>query len=362
MSKAVHGGRVQEAARNLCLPITRIVDFSANINPLGQPAGLGEVISEAIESILHYPDLRAEALTQSIADYASLPSWTVIAGSGSTPLIYQLARILCPQKPLIIAPAFAEYGSALEIISARDLKYHQTSEYNYFSLTIPEAEAIVKSNPELIFLANPANPTGRKTDPEILEILLKGANRPGKEYFLAVDEAFMGFCLEDSSLESRILKNPQLIVLKSLTKLFAIPGLRLGYLASGNKELIDKFNSSTEPWSINSLAQAAGIYLLKQRDFIAETPKVTLDLRLALVEAVSPYVKVIPSDANFVMGRLTLGSKAELIKHLYSQAILVRDLDGMPGMPAGFIRLAVRPLNEIKRLQTAMGDFYARTA
>lgn len=357
MPGAVHGGRVQEAARRLNLPLEKIADFSANINPLGQPEGLREVLVSAMDSIGHYPEIGAESLTAALAKSADLPLSAVVAGSGSTPLIYQLARLLRPKKAVVVAPAFAEYGAALTLAGC-PVEYCRCAEEDDFLFLPAKARALLATKPDCVILANPANPTGQLVPPETMELLLT-ASGIGDGFRLVIDEAFMDFCLEKRSVEPLLRERPKAIVLKSLTKIFAVPGLRLGYLASGDGALTDAFRENAEPWSINTLAQAAGLYFLTLRDFLAQTPSYTADLRQRLLAGVAPYLTAFPSAANFIMGRLQKGAKRPLIDHLFERGILIRDLDGMPGLADGYLRLAVRPPDQINRLLEALEEFYA---
>jgi threonine-phosphate decarboxylase len=354
-----HGGRVQEAAIDLRLPIERIIDFSANINPLGQPAGLKALLCRSAGSTLHYPEIHAESLTADLAKYASLPDWTVLADAGTTPLIFKLIRVIGTKNHTIIAPAFSEYEAAFAAAGITTVNYYSLTEKTDFILKPENLEYLLKFKPKLVIVANPANPTGRQVPKECLWRLIEASNTYSG-FWLVIDEAFIDFCLDNYSLESLIVDHPRLIILKSLTKIFAIPGLRLGYLACGHQELMQNLLSISEPWSINSLAQIAGRFLLTKKAYIEKTPKVISELRDYLIKSISPYIDTFPSEANFVMGRLKRGKKRGLIKHLYHRAILIRDLDGMPGLKKGYIRLAVRPIREIDALREALKEYHAR--
>ncbi|MDR1308666.1 MAG: aminotransferase class I/II-fold pyridoxal phosphate-dependent enzyme [Deltaproteobacteria bacterium] len=358
MSETTHGGRVLEASKALGLPLGDIIDFSANINPLGPPRGLGKVLRDSIPSLVHYPEIGAESLVAALARHDSLPVWSVMAGAGSTPLIYALARLLRPRSHLIVAPAFAEYGAALEAAGCGEARYLPLEEDSGFLLGPGAVDAILADGPDLVVLANPANPTGRLVPPGSLARLVEASAR-GRGFTLMIDEAFMGFCRGAGSALALVPRCPRLVVLRSLTKIFAVPGLRLGYLASGDRELMAGLAASAEPWHINTMAQNAGLFFLGRGAFARRTPGATAALRSLLAGTVAPFLETLPSDANFIVGRLRRGRKADLIRHLFQRAILVRDLDGMPGMPPGFLRLAVRPRPEIARLGAALGDFFA---
>ncbi|MDR2387602.1 MAG: aminotransferase class I/II-fold pyridoxal phosphate-dependent enzyme [Deltaproteobacteria bacterium] len=377
LAEKSHGGGVLEAAQALNKPIEEIIDFSANINPLGLPDGLKEVIGFSIDSIVHYPEIKAQTLRKKIAEKIHLPANSILVEAGSTPLIYMLARHLGTNKNCVIAPAFSEYATAFEILGRGPVHYHVLQEKDDFVLSPQDLEKIVSDHYDLVILANPANPTGRRVDQLTLIELLKQSHEKG--FYLVLDEAFMDFCDGHWTCEHLTKKYPYLIVLKSLTKLFAIPGLRLGYMVSGNSQVINTFEDGLEPWSVNTLAQKAGLYLLDQSQYVQKTPKNTRELRKYLTNSLSAFFDFFPSDCNFVMARLKNSPKAPrmeppknkkelqerklhkktVIDYLYAQGILIRDLDGMKGLDDGFVRLAVRPMAEVNSLKERLENFYA---
>jgi threonine-phosphate decarboxylase len=156
-----------------------------------------------------------------------------------------------------------------------------------------------------------------------------------------------------------VLKHPKLIILRSLTKVFAIPGLRLAYLAA-NPTLIKEFKAQMEPWPINFMALEAGIYSLGKKDFLEDTPKATQELRERLINVLSPFGRLIHSDCNFVLMKLHNESVAlPLQLFLGKSGILIRDASNFKGLKNGYLRFAVRPLWEIDKLNKALGEFYA---
>ncbi|MDR2300863.1 MAG: aminotransferase class I/II-fold pyridoxal phosphate-dependent enzyme [Deltaproteobacteria bacterium] len=374
-----HGGGVVEAARALNKNFEDIIDFSANINPLGLPEGLKELLGFSIDSIVHYPEIRARTLREKIARMSDLSPSSIFVEAGSTPLIYMLARHLGTQNNCVIAPAFSEYAAAFEIMGRPDVHYHVLTEADEFLLTQESVNELVSKQHDLVILANPANPTGRRLPPASLNQLMRYSSEKG--FFLVLDEAFMGFCEDQFSMERAIHDFPYLIVLKSLTKLFAIPGLRLGYMVSGNNDVINTFEDRMEPWSVNSLAQKAGLFLLDQKRYVEDTPANATKLRNFLTQTLSPFFDFFDSECNFVMARIKdapnaprMGPpkdpqeleerkllKKKVVDYLYAQGILIRDLDGMKGLDDGFVRLAVRPQNETICLRKSLESFYAQT-
>jgi threonine-phosphate decarboxylase len=152
--------------------------------------------------------------------------------------------------------------------------------------------------------------------------------------------------------------NPGLVVFSSLTKLFAIPGLRLAFLTA-HPELIKKFKQSAEPWAINSLALAAGEHCLDQGDFVKRTPLESLRLREVICSILKPFGRIFPSDVNYILIKSFNQDYNSLIDYLFQKGILVRDASNMPGLGPGFIRLAVRPPSEITRLKAALDEYRA---
>jgi threonine-phosphate decarboxylase len=368
-----HGGRVTEAAKLLGVKPEEIIDFSANINPQGLPPGLKTLLISSINSIIHYPEIKAKTLIEKLAQKAELPTWSILAEAGSTPLIYMLARHLGTKRHCVIAPAFSEYEAALEIAGLRMIHYHVLKESNGFLMTESDVEAILSEKHDLIILANPANPTGRLVPPKCLQRLIEASTREG--FWLVVDEAFMGFCEKPNSVESLIVQHTSLIVLKSLTKLFAIPGLRLGYMACGNRFFMSNLSDCLEPWCINSLAQRAGVFLLDKTQYVNKTPAVTSELRLSLIAELDPFFDFIESDCNFVMAKFKSEKtqvnrlkdaaalkqqKEKILEYLFANGILIRDLDGMIGLEDGFVRLAVRPRQEVSWLKKTLLAYHSK--
>ncbi|MDR2406397.1 MAG: pyridoxal phosphate-dependent class II aminotransferase [Deltaproteobacteria bacterium] len=354
MNKHTHGGRIFEAARELKIAWEDILDFSANINPLGQPPGLKEHLFSQFKATLHYPDVDASSLVKAISSYSDLPEDSIFPGAGSTPQIRMLSRFLSPKRPLILAPAFAEYGESL---MAADLtpNYIFMREEEGFELRDWVVDDVASFKPDAIFVANPANPTGRLVPTESLERLLTYAYEA--KVPLIIDEAFINFT-DRPSLQARVLTHPSLVVLRSLTKVFAIPGLRLAYLAA-NPELVTTFKGLMEPWPINFMALEAGIYSLGLRDYLKKTPEVTKTLRESLSHVLSPYGRLIHSDCNFVLMKLQSGETLPLVSFLSQRGILIRDASNFKGLGRGYLRFAVRPQNEIDTLKKALRDFYA---
>ncbi|MDR1312375.1 MAG: pyridoxal phosphate-dependent class II aminotransferase [Deltaproteobacteria bacterium] len=350
MTEHRHGGRVFDAARELGMPWNRILDFSANINPSGQPKGLKAHLFANFPETVHYPDVKAGSLVKAVADATGLPAEAILPGAGSTPHIRMIARILAPKRPVIIGPAFAEYEEALTAAGKKPA-HVGAQEKNGFEVTLEEVRLAAKLKPDLIFLANPANPTGKLLPGPVLDAFLQHGNASG--CWIVLDEAFIDFT-EERSREGTAAVTERFLVLRSLTKIFAIPGLRLAYLV-GHPESVKPLADRLEPWPLNSMALEAGLFCLSQKAFADASSAVTSKLRKLLQAALSPYGKLVDSDANFIL--MDAGPKAEgIIARLYKKGILVRDASNFRGLGPGWLRFAVRPAAEIKALSEALAS------
>jgi threonine-phosphate decarboxylase len=257
-----HGGDVYHLARTLGLDLSQLLDFSANINPLGFPPGIQAAITAALPEIVHYPDRRCLELRRDLAAYHGLSPDQILVGNGSTELIYLAARVLKPRQALIVAPAFSEYEHALDAAQV-PVAFQVTTEAHNFTL----ADPLDPQGADLVFLAHPASPSGVLLTPELL--LESAARLDAAGVYLLLDEAFVDF-VEEASLKTQLARFPRLLILRSFTKFFAIPGMRLGCLLAA-PELIRRLAAVQEPWSVNTMAQAMGRACVQDLDYMARS-------------------------------------------------------------------------------------------
>jgi threonine-phosphate decarboxylase len=344
-----HGGDVYHLARTLGVKVEDLLDFSANINPLGYPAGVPGVVQAALVNLVHYPDRSCYELRSDLSAYHGLSIDEVLVGNGSTELIYLVVRALKPARALIVAPAFSEYQESLEAASV-PYEFHFTSEAGLFTLEhLPEAPGA-----ELVFLANPASPSGALIAPERLDSWLAAWDAAGT--YVALDEAFIDFA-EEASLKNCLKRFPRLIILRSFTKFFAIPGLRLGYLLA-DPELIASFAAMQEPWSVSNLAQAAGRACLQDLDYMTQTRALVKEERQHLLQGLQalPGLTAFPGEVNYLLAKLTLpGWTAKTLRErLLSRGIIIRDASNFKGLDERYIRVAVRRREDNDRLLAAL--------
>jgi threonine-phosphate decarboxylase len=348
-----HGGNVFAVARSLGIPPERIVDFSASINPLGMAPGVRDALGNCVDRLLHYPDKGAAELKASLASYHGLDAAQLTVANGSTELIHLIPRVFGGSRALIVAPAFAEYACALER-SGWEIDYFTLDSGDGFALSLPALQEKLAEGFDMLFICNPGNPTGALIPKDAIAQVLELCR--GNGVFLVLDEAFIDFCEEDSA-KDLIGKFERAVLLRSMTKFFAIPGLRLGY-AIGAPGTIDAIASLQDPWSVNTAAQVAGIVSLGDADYCGRTRSYVAVERDFLCDGLGrlPSLSVFSSRANYLLAEIRSGSSAgELRSRLMESGILIRDCGNFQGLDGRFFRVAVRLREENGRLLELLG-------
>jgi threonine-phosphate decarboxylase len=347
----LHGGDVYQLARSLGIKLADLLDFSANINPLGFPPGLTRAVQEAMREIVHYPDRRCLALRQDLAAYHHLTPEEILVGNGSTELLYLLARVLKPRRGLIVTPAFSEYEHALTVAGV-PVAFQATTEAHNFALH----EVFQAQAGDLVFLAHPASPSGVLLDPELF--LAVAARLDAAGAYLLLDEAFIDF-VEEASFKSHLRRFPRLMILRSFTKFYGIPGMRLGFLL-GAPELVAGLAGEQEPWSVNTMAQVMGRACLADQDYMAQTRTLIAQERQFLFDrlAALPGLTPFPSAVNYLLVKLNRpgATAASLRERMLAHRIVIRDASNFRGLDERFFRLAVRGRKENARLLTALEE------
>jgi threonine-phosphate decarboxylase len=347
----LHGGDVYHLARSLGINLADLLDFSANINPLGFPPGLAGAVQEALKEIVHYPDRRCMALRQDLAAYHHLTPGEILVGNGSTELIYLVARVLQPERGLIVTPAFSEYEHALTVAGV-PVAFQATSEAHNFTLQ----KAFVAKAGDLVFLAHPASPSGALLSPELFLKVAAGLDAAG--IYLLLDEAFIDF-VEEASFKSHLSRFSHLMILRSFTKFFGIPGMRLGCLLAA-PELVARCAAAQEPWSVNTMAQVMGRACLADGEYIAKTRAVIAQERAFLLDrlAALPGLTPFPSTVNYLLVKLNRpgATAASLREQMLAHRIVIRDASNFRGLDERFFRIAVRGREENERLLKALEE------
>jgi threonine-phosphate decarboxylase len=338
------------------------LDFSANINPLGPPPAILQELPRVLAEIVHYPDPFARDLKQSLAEFLRVGPENLLLGNGSTELIYLLPRVRRVSRVALPAPSFSEYEYAARLMEAECRFIYLKSPT--FSWDLKELKDTLPTV-ELIFLCNPNNPTGTLLEVrDLVEVL---AALPKEGSLLVMDEAFIDFVTqnEELSLVQEAAKNSRVMVLGSLTKFFALPGLRLGYLV-GTPASINQLTAHVPPWNINTVAQAAGILALQDREYIRRSREYMVRTRTRFYQALQNLsgIMALPPTANFIFCRLSEAepNAPQLAAHLGRRGFLIRDCSNYRGLDDRCFRLAVRREEENTGLVTALQEILASGA
>jgi threonine-phosphate decarboxylase len=343
-----HGGNIFVVARTLGVGIDQLIDFSASINPLGMSSLVRQALVNSFDSLNHYPDTSHKELKQALAKYHALSSSNFAIANGSTELIYNLPAMLPGKKALIISPSFSEYNRALGQHQWETEYFILTPESN-FLIDMEMLERKLENGFDALFVCNPGNPSGAIYPQVMIEKICNLCLCTGT--FLVLDEAFMDFS-EETSAKRMIINSDNAILLRSMTKFFGIPGLRLGY-AICNEALTERLEAMGGPWSVNTLALNAGVAALQDITHNKKSLALIKHERSSLLNSLAmfPQFMLYPSAANYLLVEIKSGMTSyELKEHLLQQRILIRDCTSFIGLTNRFFRIAVRTKSENTRL------------
>lgn len=337
MYKSVHGGDIY-SEENQALG-KKLVDYSANVNPLGLPPAVKEAVKNAIKNCVNYPDPLCRELTEKLARHLQINKNCLFISNGAADVLFKLALASKPKRTVLLAPTFADYEKALRTVACK-FTYYDLQEANNFVVGSDLLKKI-NSRVDWLVICNPNNPTGKLMDKDLLTEVLEKCSRTGTR--LLVDECFMDF-VDDAkaySLRSLLSEYPNLVILKAFTKTYAMPGLRLGYCLTADAELIRSLHENGQDWNVSVLAQAAGIaaldeasYLFASKDLI-HTERQYLTTQLEALGA-----KTFGSEANYIFFKLA--KPVDLAEQLHKQGFLIRECANYHNLGPAYYRIAVK--------------------
>ncbi|WP_300279749.1 histidinol-phosphate transaminase [uncultured Subdoligranulum sp.] len=317
------------------------LDFSANVSPLGVPTGVQAAIAGAAAAVDRYPDPLCRALRTAIAEAEKLPPEWILCGNGAADLIWRLAAAKCPQEALLPVPSFAEYEAALRSVGCQ-VTHHVLSEQNDFLLDDSFLESITPKT-QMVFLCEPNNPTGRTTPMPLLQAIVHRCREVGA--ILVVDECFGDFLDKPAAhtLIPLLEGNPHLVILKAFTKLYAMAGARLGYALCADSRLLGKLYQTGSPWSVSSLAQAAGCAALQEKAYVQRVRALIQVQRPLMSKGLQALgLRVVLGEANYLLFQCAV----PLVAPLRERGILLRSCGNYPGLDDTWYRTAVRTESE----------------
>jgi threonine-phosphate decarboxylase len=344
IEKYGHGGDLVTASAVFGVSEDQWLDFSANINPLGPPDGVKEVLKNGEKYILHYPDPAHRKLRQALADKLCISPEEIMVGNGAAECMALIFQAFRPGKTGVVQPCFVEYTQLAALYGSTLVTVYGKEERG-FKPDLAEVHQLIKST-DLVILGHPNNPTGLVYTYEELVQLAQWAEE--ENALLVFDEAFLDFLPEMGPTLMPARKSyPHVLFLRSMTKFYAIPGLRLGY-AIGDKEKIAAMKNMQIPWSVNGLALAAGEACCHVEDYEQATRQLIIKERNYLMEFFQGLQwDVLPGCANYLLVRLPRGKTSrEFQFQLARRGILIRDCSMYPGLTERDFRIAVRGREE----------------
>lgn len=358
MSK-IHGGNIFQFAHEQRIEPYQVIDFSANINPLGPSQRGLDALHTQLRYISHYPDVTNDDVLNAIADTYGMDKQQIVVGNGAAELLYAICRLPGYTGAFVPAPGFSEYKEALEAskIPVRDIFYRFREDDNgkpyfevpYLALETFAAELKGQDGRIIVFLGNPNNPDGTlldKTHIRTVASMLKDANS-----LLVIDESFIDFVgndpLQDNEYSMRSLVNEfdNIIVVHSFTKFYAVPGLRIG-AAFTNETLITQLQQYIPSWSVNTLAQAYTKAALNDVDYIKRTKQELNEERAFMYNSLDALegITVYPPSANFILFQV---NQEEITANYINEELkkynmIVRNCDSYVGLTNHWVRIAIK--------------------
>ncbi|MGL5312742.1 MAG: pyridoxal phosphate-dependent aminotransferase [Peptostreptococcaceae bacterium] len=351
-----HGANVNDMAQMYNKNPKEIIDFSSNVNPK-VISGLEKYILEGLSECRSYPDINYTSLKNNISKYINISSDFIIPGNGATEIIYLLMKSI-DKRIAILNPTFSEYGRSAKLNDLEIVNLNLDRE-NQFELNIDNIKENLDKFDSL-FVCNPNNPNGNVQDlKQLLELMVE------HNKLLIVDETFMEFVGDEErySLVKYVQEHTNLFILKAVTKFFGMPGLRLGYGLTSNKEIIEKIYTYKEPWTINSFADTLSNYIFKDSNYIKESKNYYIEERKFMLQELRNISNIVAydTDTNFVLIKLKTKKADEIKMDLFKEgSILIRDASNFIGLDDSYIRVAIKSHKEnevlIKYLKKLLGD------
>lgn len=318
-------------------------DFSVNINPLGTPGELGKALHEAVDFCGCYPDIASDSLRQAVSEMLSVPGEYLLFGNGASELFMAVFHAVKPEKTVIPVPSFYGYEHAARSEGGEVIYYDGSVQEEHFRRLLTE-------NVGLLFLANPNNPTGKLIYKKDMTVLLQHCRDRG--IVVVLDECFIDFCKGEESVLSKIGQFENLILVRAFTKIFSIPGVRLGFLLCSDAGLRERIKRQLPEWNLSCFAQAAGCVCAKQAEFLRKTAGYVAEERRYLKRKLQENgIEVVSGEANFLL----VYTEKPLYEELLKRNILIRNCADFRGLSKGYYRIAVKNREENKILTDTIG-------
>lgn len=360
--KIEHGGNAGALAKRFGYLPEDCIDFSANINPLGISQKLQDCLLESIPSLAYYPDADYIRSRTYIARYHGQPADCVLIANGAVDIFYELARYFQPARLLLLSPTFMEYEKAFSQVGS-EMLYHVLSGPDYqWNFTDILSSLLLLSEGDAVLICNPNNPTGSLVSAaelrKIAEFLAK------RKVILIIDEAFVDFLENEQeySFISSLQMSPNSIVVRSLTKFHAVPGLRLGYAVTHHPACLPAIETNRPPWTVTAFADKAVPVILADKDYQEQTRQWLLEEKEFLFRGLSEFPELLVTEpaVNYIFFECRLA--IDLRKALWRRKIFIRSCRNYHQLTERHYRVAVKGRDDNAKLLEALKDIFWKEA
>ena len=356
----VHGGNVHKASRLLHASLDQILDFSANINPLGMSSKGLDAVKNALQDVIHYPDPDMTHLYSITSKLWNMPKENIVFGNGAAELIYAICRLPQIKGVYVPAPGFSEYSHGAKSCGLPVVEYPLEFDEHIFSFSYDlntMLQDLQQSKHQLVFIGNPNNPCGtlwKDESHELFEVCKKNG------HYLVFDESFVDFLGDNYSMRNYVKDYDNVIIVHSLTKFYAVPGLRIGGMMA-NPMIINFIKSHIPSWTVNHLAQIYSENALQDKDYIEESRTVLRTEKECLYKELMQmdYLRGIEPSVNYILCHLhEQYSLEDMIQNLYHQSILIRDCSQYTGLGPNWFRIAVKTREQNQQIIQALQAYF----
>jgi len=350
-----HGGGPQFDMKRLNIACTPVVDFSVNINPLGRPNIIDQKWQGLIDAVSPYPTINGSGITRYYNEHLGISAENILPGNGSTELIYLIPRVLGLKNTAIITPSYHDYERASFISGAKTSRYPLKPETGFAPPDEHELSRICTATDSL-WLGRPNNPTATLVSRDIIYRL----SEMFPEKWFIIDEAFIQFA-DNWKSETMMLGpyRPNILVLNSITKFYALAGLRLGAVI-GHHRTISELAKAKEPWTINGIADLCAPLLIESNDYEKKTRTIIKDERIRVFNAINEIsgIKAFLPTANFILCHWEKTDNLDdLLACLLLNNLYIRDCRNFPGLENNFFRIGLRMPQDNDLLINALRSF-----
>ena len=349
-----HGSDIEKICEYYHLKKEDIINFGANVNPLGLSASVKAALASHLDILSSYPDREYTSLREVLSAYCRIPSDYILPGNGSSELISLLIDALSPKHTLILGPTYSEDSRELSFSGSTQEYYHLKEEQDFRLDADDLCTVLAKGNYDLLIICNPNNPTSSAILHDDMEKLLCFCADHG--VFVMIDETYVEFApdIEDVTAVHFTQRFTNLCVLRGVSKFFAAPGMRLGYAVTGNPDFLRKMKEKQIPWSLNSAGAYAGELLFQDQDYIDRTRQLILTERGRMYDALSQLAsfKVFQPYTNFLLLKILKEEKTafDVFETCIKNGLMIRDCSSFQCLDGEFVRFCIMMPEDNSRL------------